>query len=557
MKISRLSIKNFLGIEDKELDFKKINYIKGEKGCGKTSILEAIEKVFTNKNRRTEIVRHGETESCLYVKTDDGLEIDRKIRTDKSDYLKVRKNEAAAPSTETFLRSMIHGEIFRPLDWINLSIQEQTKSILSMLEINWTMDQIQGWFSEIPSDIDYDNMHILQILKAIENKYFKEREANNREIKELDIQVKGMMDELPAGYDGEVWRNKKLQDYYAKVTEAQKINHYIEEAKTLKENYESKVNSLNNSAEGDKSKIKLKFSEQRQDIRDIIELSKSKIQKAKEFINGANEKVEIELSKLDNELEAEYQALLQKYTEKKDLKKKEILSQSEEQKDLISINENKIAAKEQELISIDDIEKAEIVAVDEKLKSDIEKEKIRIGKASKYLEENTPVDIGPLQSQAEEVERMQSYIREYDRMVEIRDGKLQGKKDYSLSLTNKIEKARELPGELLKTAKMPIDGISVDSKGLIRINGTLIDGLSDGEKLDLSLIIAKAQCGELKLICLDRFESLNPKAREELIKKIATDDYQYIITSTESDEFEIVQFDTEEEVKNYFESEDK
>ena len=38
MKISRLSIKNFLGIEDKELDFKKINYIKGEKGCGKTSI---------------------------------------------------------------------------------------------------------------------------------------------------------------------------------------------------------------------------------------------------------------------------------------------------------------------------------------------------------------------------------------------------------------------------------------------------------------------------------------------------------------------------------------
>ena len=42
-------------------------------------------------------------------------------------------------------------------------------------------------------------------------KYFKEREALNREIKELEIQVKGMMNELPAGYDGEVWRNKKLQ----------------------------------------------------------------------------------------------------------------------------------------------------------------------------------------------------------------------------------------------------------------------------------------------------------------------------------------------------------
>jgi len=186
MKISRLSIKNFLGINEVNLDLKKINYLQGPKGSGKTSLLEAIEKIFTNKNRRTEIVKHGENESCLYARTDDGLEIDRKVRTDKSDYLKVRKNEAAAPSTETFLRSMIQGQIFRPLDWINLSVDEQTKSILSMLEIGWTMEQIEGWFGEIPSGIDYQ-MHILQILKAIETKYFKEREAVNREIKELEI----------------------------------------------------------------------------------------------------------------------------------------------------------------------------------------------------------------------------------------------------------------------------------------------------------------------------------------------------------------------------------
>jgi len=130
MKISRLSIKNFLGINETEIDLKKINYLKGPKGSGKTSILEAIEKLFTNKNRRTELVKHGETESCLYVKTDDGLEIDRKLRTDKAGYLNVRKNEAAAPSTETFLRSMIQGQIFRPLDWIYLSVSDQTKRIL-------------------------------------------------------------------------------------------------------------------------------------------------------------------------------------------------------------------------------------------------------------------------------------------------------------------------------------------------------------------------------------------------------------------------------------------
>lgn len=585
MKISRLSIKNFLGISEVNLDLKKINYIQGPKGSGKTSILEAIEKVFTNKHRRTEIVKHGENESCLYVKADDGLEIDRKIRTDKADYLKVRKNEVAAPSTETFLRGMIQGQIFRPLDWINLSVTEQTKSILSMLEIGWTMEQIEGWFGEIPSGVDYE-IHILQILKAIETKYFKEREAVNREIRELEIQIKGMMDELPAGYDGEVWRNKKLQEYYQKVSEVQKVNHWIDEANTLKNNFEEKIKSLKTAADGEKSKVNLKFNDQRQDIKDIIELSKSKIEKSREFISNSDRELELKIKELTNENVAEDNKITNVYTKSlQDLEeefkkkkeelleiyksnqeklkvsllnsieaaKKELVSKVDEQKDLIAINETKIATKEQELLSLKELEKAELKAVDEKLKADIEKEEVTIGKASKYLEENEKTDIEPLQAQAEEVEKMQSYLREYDKMVEIRDGKLQKKRDYSSNLTIKIEKARDLPTELLKTAKMPINGISVDANGLIRINGTLIDGLSDGEKLELSLIIAKAQCGELKLICLDRFESLNGKVRKDLIEQMAKDDYQYIITSTESDELQVVQFDSVEEIKSYFE----
>jgi len=393
------------------------------------------------------------------------------------------------------------------------------------------------------------------------------------------------MDELPAGYDGESWRNKKLQDYYSKVTEAQKVNHWIEEAKTLKDNYESKVNSLTQSAEGEKSKIKLKFNDQRQDIKDIIDISKSKIDRSKEFINNSDRELELKIKELtndevskENKLNESYQNSLSDLEKEYKAKKEEIISQYssnvkslesdlvksidsakknlhsevEEQKELIGINENKIAAKEQELISLNDLEKAEMNAADEKLNSEIKEEKTKLGKASEYLENNTLVSIEPLQAQAEEIERMQSYLREFDKMIEIRDGKLQKKKDYSSNLTIKIEKARELPTELLKTAKMPIEGISVDINGLIRINRTLIDGLSDGEKLELSLIIAKAQCGELKLICLDRFESLNDKARKDLIEQMIQDDYQYILTSTESDEFKIVQFDSEEEIKNYF-----
>ncbi|KGO13525.1 AAA family ATPase [Clostridium botulinum] len=570
-KIKKLNIKNFLGLEELGLDCSKINLIKGPKGSGKSSIIEAIEKTFTNKNRRTEVVRHGTDESTLLIELDNGLEVDRRIRTEKSDYLKCRKEDGAVPSTEKFLRSLINGDIFRPLDWVNMTIKEQTKSILSMLEIGWNKENIVNWFGELPSNIDYDQ-HILQILKAIELKYYKDREEVNRDIRELKTQIKVILDELPAEYDGEVWREKKVQDYYNKVSEVQKINHWIEEAKALQENFEDKVAAIKSNGKSEKSKIQLKFKDQSQDIKDIIELSKSKIDKSKDFINNSDRELELKIKELTNENVAQenkvaenYNNELKKLEEEFENRKKELVNlyssnvkelenslnesielvkkdnvlQIEEQKELISINENKISSKEQELLGIDDLQKAELKAIDEKITAEIEKEEIRVGKAAEYLKNNEVKDIEPLQKQADEIADMQSYLREWDRMVDIRDNKLATKERYSNDLTAKIDKARELPGELLKTAKMPIEGISVDAEGLIRINNTLIDGLSDGEKLELAMRIAKAQAGELKVICLDKFESLNPKAQKKLLEEMSNDEYQYFVTSTMADEFEI------------------
>ncbi|APU61239.1 AAA family ATPase [Clostridium botulinum] len=570
-KIKKLNIKNFLGLQELGLDCSKINLIKGPKGSGKSSIIESIEKGFTNKNRRTEVVKHGEEEATIYIELDDGLSIDRRLRTEKADYLKVRKEESVVPSTEKFLRSLINGDIFRPLDWVNMNIKEQTKSILSMLEIGWNKENIVNWFDELPSNIDYDQ-HILQILKAIELKYYKDREEVNRDIRELKTQIKIILDELPAEYDGEVWREKKVQDYYNKVAEVQKINHWIEEAKALQANFEDKVNAIKSNAESEKSRIQLKFKDQRQDIKDIIELSKSKIDKSKNFINNSDRELELKIKELTNEnvaqenkvaenynnelkkLEEEYEkrkeelvnlyssnvkALENSLNESIEITKKNRASQVDEQKELISINENKIAAKKQELLGLDSLEQQEVIAIDKKINSEIEKEEIRVGKAADYLKNNEVKDIEPLQAKADEVAEMQSYLREWDRMVDIRDNKLAAKERYSNDLTARIDKARELPGELLKTAKMPIEGISVDAEGFIRINNTLIDGLSDGEKLELAMRIAKAQAGELKVICLDKFESLNPKAQKKLLEEMSSDEYQYFVTSTMADEFEI------------------
>lgn len=541
-KISFLKVNNFLGVDELELEPGKVNIFKGPKGAGKTSVIEAIEKTFTNKSRRTEIIKHGEEEATLFVELDDGMEVDRRLRSEKGDYLKVRKADEGVPSTEKFLRTLVNGHIFRPLDWVNLSVKEQTKSLLSMLEIDWSEQDIINWFGDLVDDIDY-SQHILLILKNIEQKYYKTREEVNREVKELKGRIDALYEELPPEYNGEEWRSVKIQEYYKKVSEAQEINKLIEMAKSIQENFNNTVETIKAKGEKQKANITLTFKENKEDINDIIALAKNKIERANNFIANSNNTLEVELSKLDNQLESEYQDLLQKYAMLKDQKKRDILTAVEEQKEIIAINNNKISAKEQELRGLDEKEESEKLAVDEKVNSEIEKEEIRIGKAASYLKENTLIDIEPLQAEADRVTEMVGYLRDWDRIAEIRDGSLSSKQAYANELTSKIDKARNLPGELLKTAKMPIDGISVDVEGRVRINGTLIDGLSDGEKLELAMKVAKAQCGELKLICMDKWESLDIDSQNKLLAEMTEDEYQYFVTEvmdTESKKVEVV-----------------
>jgi len=104
MQLSMLEVGNYVSLTEKIYHLGKINIITGRVGSGKTSIIEAIEKCFSNKSQRVEVIRHGEESATIFIKTDDGLEIERKIRKNKADYLKVRKAGQVVPSTEKFLK---------------------------------------------------------------------------------------------------------------------------------------------------------------------------------------------------------------------------------------------------------------------------------------------------------------------------------------------------------------------------------------------------------------------------------------------------------------------
>jgi hypothetical protein len=532
MKITRIDIKNFLGISELTHDFGKINKIKGDSGKGKTSLIEAIEKLFTNTDRRTEVVKHGEKEARIYVELDDGMSVERKVRNETADYLKVKHDSKGVESTERYLRKFINGDIFRPIEFVNKPVDEQAKIILNMLEIPWTVENIKAWFGEVP-EADYQR-HILQILKEIESKYYKERESVNREVTLLKANIEGIKKDLPANYDGAQWKDLKLDELYKLVTDAEENNKKLDIAEGFINRLKEQLQSIEQTAENDTESKKLLYQRQRDSLKNSIQDLVVRTETEQALVNDADRRINDENIRLDNELEQAIERLRMQYVTKKQIAKDTVLREVEQAKTTIQEYQTTKATKEAQLLHIDELEKKDLELIEQDKLSKITTENTKAGNAHKIIDTLKRVEVEPLKEKANEAAKMKEFLREWERMNDIIREKISPKEQRSSDLTTKIQKARELPQELLKTASLPVEGLEVDDQGRIRINGTLLDGLSEGEAIDFAYRLARAQAGELKLICIDGWQNLGSKAKE-ILEEAATDDFQYFLLETLED----------------------
>jgi len=111
----------------------------------------------------------------------------------------------------------------------------------------------------------------------------------------------------------------------------------------------------------------------------------------------------------------------------------------------------------------------------------------------------------------------------------------------SQGLTDKIEKARSLPGEILAECTIPIEGLTVEN-GVPLINGLPVSNLSDGEKLDLCIDVAIQNPNGLSIILIDGAEKLSTGLREKLYAKCKEKGLQFISTrTTDADCMEVIE----------------
>lgn len=257
---------------------------------------------------------------------------------------------------------------------------------------------------------------------------------------------------------------------------------------------------------------------------DKIKENNSVIARAKSFREAYNDKKRGIQATRDIEIGAAEKAI---QSEREGLK-----STIERLKAEIKSAEDKVAKLGDTLTDKTAVIEANYTAAIAKLDADV-------GVADKYADEEI-TDVTALTEEINTAEAMKKHLNEYQRMrsMQTEIEELQADSD---ELTRKIELARELPGEILKTATIPIEGLSVED-GIPLIHGLPISNLSDGELLDLCVEVSISKPGQLQIILIDGAERLDSESRDKLYQKCKDKGLQIIATRvTDSNVLEVTE----------------
>lgn len=467
MKITQLKIENLYGIEEIDLNGKSVELI-GSNGVGKSSVLDAVRLALTNNSKRKYIVRNGQTEGRVYVKLDNGITIDRKKRTNKSDYKSIKdENGNEITSPEAFLKDIFTPLQLEPVEFLSMSEQEQNRILLNLIKFDKDKQQfIAEKFGENISWVDYSDsiLEILNQIQAKDGKYYVDREEINRNARNAQAIVNDIAKDIPEGYDAEKWRAYSLSATYSDLNKFKEYNAKIDKCVSYKEDYANKISQL----EDKENAILVQINAQKEEEKNNIERKISKMQ--------------TEITILEKELE--------------NIDNKYLVQETEAKNNTIAEK-----AKLEENIKI-----ANEWSVKEKLETDTLENELKIA------------------------EEMKNHLNEYDRMIEMQHN-VEKLREQSERLTDKIELARRLPGEILKEVEIPVRNLTVQDN-IPLVNGLPVGNLSEGEKLQLCVDVTLGDKNNLKLILIDGTEKLSEENRNKLYEICKEKGLQVIATRT-------------------------
>lgn len=214
MKITKVSISNFLKLRDVEFNPEKVNVIVGKNKQGKTSILRALQAAFSG-NIDESVISQGETKAEIILELDE-YRIERTV-TAKGNYLDVANKDGwKVPAPQKFLNGLIGQFSFNPIEFFNLKSADKKKYLLQAIDIRLTPEKLTEMLGE-KVDMNLDR-HGLEVISELHKHYYGKRTLLNAEVSKKEKTVSELSAQIPEGFDPSVVNEEKVKELRSAIT---------------------------------------------------------------------------------------------------------------------------------------------------------------------------------------------------------------------------------------------------------------------------------------------------------------------------------------------------
>jgi len=195
MKIRTIHIKNYLGIEEVEINPGALTIIQGKNAAGKTSILEAI-KSTVGSGHDPSVIRRDQDKAEVKILMEDGATI-RMVVTPKSTRREItdEKGRKITRSAE-WIKSILVSLSVDPIRFITASPKERLEALLNAMPLSLTAQDLTFLPVGSLDGISLDG-YPLDVLAKISRGIYDERTGLNRAAKEKKATASQMSESLP------------------------------------------------------------------------------------------------------------------------------------------------------------------------------------------------------------------------------------------------------------------------------------------------------------------------------------------------------------------------
>ncbi len=196
MKITKISVRNFMGIEARDIAVPPGGFIaRGDNGFGKTSILMAVRSALAAQQISPAAIRNGSDRAEILIDIDD-VSVKR-VTTLKGSTLTVERAGMRATGPQAFITKLVGSSAIDPLDIMLLKPKERRAAICAATWMTVTLEQLRKYAPDLDDKFDVTG-HGLDVVERARKFYYDERTGANKDAAETKATAERLTKEAQA-----------------------------------------------------------------------------------------------------------------------------------------------------------------------------------------------------------------------------------------------------------------------------------------------------------------------------------------------------------------------